>query len=293
MKSSTSSRPLAPEQLRGVLLGTKGGPRPSLHRSNPASLLVSGAHRCLVDCGYGVTRQLLAAGVAPHTLTAIYITHHHSDHTLELGAVLYHAWIGGLLRPIEIYGPPPLNHLLSKFFDAFALDITTRIYDEGRQNPSELFHVHEVENAGVIFEASDLRVATARVNHPPLEHALAFRFDASNRSIVFSGDTAVSEDLIRLARRADVLVHEAMCTQRLNSLVSTQPNARSLLSHMLASHTSTQDVGHVATRAEVGMLVLNHLVPGDDATITDAMWLAPVKANFDGQVLLGKDLMCF
>jgi Cu/Ag efflux protein CusF len=85
-----------PDETRIILLGTKGGPRPSLHRSNPASLFVSGAHRCLIDCGYGVTRQLLTMHMPPHALTAIYITHHHSDHTLELGAVLYHAWIGGL-----------------------------------------------------------------------------------------------------------------------------------------------------------------------------------------------------
>lgn len=274
-----------------VLLGTKGGPRPSLQRSNPASLIVSGGHRCLVDCGYGACRQLLAAGVPPHELTSIFITHHHSDHTLELGAVLYHAWIGGRATPLDVWGPPPMRQLLANFFAAFALDIETRIKDEGRPNPKRLFNVHEIEHGGLVCDTEGLRVTAAQVRHPPLKHAFAFRFDAPNRSLVLSGDTAFSPELVRLARRADVLVHEVICMERLPFLLRSHSNATSLQRHMLASHTSTHDVGRVATQAEVSILVLNHLVPGDDPEISDAMWLGPPRAAFGGHVLLGSDLL--
>jgi ribonuclease BN (tRNA processing enzyme) len=280
-----------PDETRIILLGTKGGPRPSLHRSNPASLFVSGAHRCLIDCGYGVTRQLLTMHMPPHALTAIYITHHHSDHTLELGAVLYHAWIGGLTKPIDIWGPPPLKHLVARFLEAFTLDITTRMHDEGRPDPEKLFRIHEVRSAGVLTEADDLRVSCARVHHPPLEHAFAFRFDAPRRSIVLSGDTALCPDIVRLAYRADLLVHEVMLTDQLPGLLGTHPNATSLLCHLLASHTSADDVGRVAVQAEVAMLALNHLIPGDDPHITNEMWLAPPSAMFQGPVVLGCDLL--
>jgi ribonuclease BN (tRNA processing enzyme) len=274
-----------------ILLGTKGGPRPSLTRSNPANLILSGDGAYLIDCGYGTTRQLLASGVQPHELDAIFITHHHSDHTLELGLLLYHAWITGLRRPIEVFGPAPLSALIAKFFEAFWFEIASRMQDEGRSNPRELVRVHEIEAAGVVMERSHLRVTAGRVYHPPLKDAFGYRFDAPRRSIVLSGDTALCPELIHLAKRADVLVHEVMRVQSLPKLIGQQPNAVALHAHLIASHTTTEQVGVVAARSEVGTLVLNHFVPGDDPSITDEMWLSAPREAFGEAVIAGRDLL--
>jgi ribonuclease BN (tRNA processing enzyme) len=278
-------------QDRLILLGTKGGPRPSLLRSNPANLILSEGSAYLVDCGYGTTRQLLLAGVQPHDLDAIFITHHHSDHTLELGPLLYQAWIGGLRHPIEVFGPPPLAALIEGFFGSFWFEIAMRMQDEGRGDPRHLVRVHEIEVPGIVTDGTNIRVTAGQVHHPPLSHAFAYRFDTPLRSLVLSGDTALCPGLLALARRADVLVHEVMRLESLPRLIVGLPNAPALHAHLLASHTTTEQVGTVAARAEVGILVLNHFVPGDDLTITEEMWLASPREVFEGPVIVGRDLL--
>jgi ribonuclease BN (tRNA processing enzyme) len=289
----TADRPLGCRTTKEklVLLGTKGGPRPSLSRSNPANLICSPGRNYLIDCGYGVTRQLLAAGVQPHEVDTILITHHHSDHTLELGPFLYNAWVVGRRTQVDIWGPPPLRLLVDGFFRANLFEIETRMSDEGRFDPRPLFRVHEFEQPRVLIEGDGIKITAGTVRHPPLRHAFAYRFDLQDRSFVLSGDTAACPDLIELAKGADVLVHEVMHLDSLPKLVAGLPNAPHLRAHLIASHTTTGDVGKIATRAEVGMLVLNHLVPGDDASITDEVWLAEPRAEFMGPVLLGCDLM--
>lgn len=280
-----------PNKDRLLLLGTKGGPRPSLLRSNPANLILSEGSAYLVDCGYGTTRQLLLAGVQPHELDAIFITHHHSDHTLELGPLLYQAWVGGLRRPIDVFGPPPLATLINGFFASLWFEIATRMEDEGRSDPRHLVRIHEIDAPSVALDTAKIRVTAGPVHHPPLRHAFAYRFDTQHRSVVLSGDTAMCPGLVALARRADVLVHEVMHVESLPRLIAGLPNAPALHTHLLASHTTTEQVGSVAARAEVGTLVLNHFVPGDDPTITEEMWLAPPMRVFDGPVIVGRDLL--
>ncbi len=274
-----------------VLLGTKGGPRPSISRSNPANLISYRGRNHVIDCGHGATRQLLAVGVHAHEIDTIFITHHHSDHTLELGPLLYNAWIGGLRTHIEIWGPPPLHQLIDGLFQAFRFEIETRLLDEGRPDPLPLFRVCEIGDPGVLIDSDGLKISAARVCHPPLRHAFAYRFDLSDRSFVLSGDTAACADLIQLAKGADVLVHEVMHLRGIEKLVASHPDAKRLRAHLLASHTTTEEVGKIAATAELGVLVLNHLVPGDDASISDDEWLSAPRADFAGPVHLGYDLM--
>ena len=281
---------MATAATRLILLGTHGGPRLNPARSNPASLLLANGMPYVIDCGHGVSRQLMAAGLSLAQVRTVLITHHHSDHNLELGPLIYNAWIAGQREPIDIWGPPPLRQLLDDFFRSMAYDIRIRIADEGRVDPRDLVRVHEFETSGVLFEAAGLRVSTARVRHPPLMHAYAYRFDAHDRSIVLSGDTTVSPELVTLAERADVLVHEAMYLAGLERLLANASHAATLRRHLLASHTATDDVGKVAAAAQVKKLVLYHLVPGSDPSITDEMWRAGPCQEFAGEVIVGKDL---
>lgn len=273
-----------------VLLGTKGGPRVSRGRSNPANLILANNRSYVVDCGYGVTRQLLQAGIEAHQVRTILITHHHSDHNLELGPLIYNAWAGGLREPIDVWGPPPLQQLIDDFFRSMSYDIDIRVEDEGRIDLRKLVRVHEFAAPGVVFETEGLRVTSAKVLHPPLTHAYAYRFDTPGRSIVLSGDTAVSPELVTLAKGADVLLHEVMHLGGLDRLLARIPNAATLREHLIASHTTTDEVGKVATEAGVKTLVLNHFVPGDDPSITDEMWLAAPRKHFKGRVIVGQDL---
>jgi ribonuclease BN (tRNA processing enzyme) len=284
-------RAAAEGEAKVILLGTRGGPRVNKGPANPANLVVAGARSYVVDCGYGVTRQLVNAGIEAHDVRTILITHNHSDHMLELGPLIYSAWAGGLREPIDVWGPPPLAAALPAFMEYMAFDIDTRIADEGRPDPRNFVRVHEFDAHGPVFEAPGLKVSAVRVRHPPIINAYAYRFDTPGRSIVLSGDTTYSPELIAFARGADVLVHEVMHLGGLERLLARVPNAATLRSHLLASHTTTEQLGEVAAAAQVKKLVLSHYVPADDPSITDAMWTEGVAKHYSGEIVLGHDLM--
>jgi ribonuclease BN (tRNA processing enzyme) len=152
-------------------------------------------------------------------------------------------------------------------------------------------HVHGLVNGGPVFEDENVRVRAAVVDHPPVVPSFGYRFDAADRSIVISGDTKPSENLIELARGADVLVHEALYPAGVDRLVAGVPNALSLQQSILSHHTTAEDAGRVAKAAGVKTLVLSHFVPPDDATITDRMWIDAARKHFDGKIIVGKDLL--
>lgn len=279
---------------RLILLGTKGGPPLARSgRMNSATLILINDVPYLVDCGYGVARQLVAAGVNPGRVENIFLTHHHSDHTLEYGTLLYQAWLSPTRPSITVYGPAGVAEMTRTAFDYQKLDIDIRIADEGMKDPRSMVTVRELEGDGTVLENEDVRVTCRRVRHPPIADSFAFRFDAADRSIVISGDTAYSPELVALARGADVLVHEALYLPGVDKIVARATNAPRLRDHIIASHTSTEDVGRAAAEAGVKMLVLSHLIPGDDPGITDEQWLEGVRKHFGGPAFVGRDLQEF
>jgi len=286
---------LLPQQTRThiILLGTKGGPTLATKtgRNNASTLLLINEVPYVIDCGYGVSRQMIAASISLDRLRYIFITHHHSDHNLEYGALLYNAWQASKTQRVDAYGPFGLRRMTRDFFDYMKFDIETRIVDEGVDDPRKLVTVHELNSAGLVMQNQDVKVTSLRVRHPPITQSYAYRFDAKDRSVVISGDTAYAPELGEFAKGADVLIHEAMYLPAIEKLIQQNPGAKRLREHLLASHTSTEDVGRVAAQAGVKTLVLSHLVPGDDPTITDEQWTEGVRRHYRGSIIVGKDLM--
>ena len=168
---------------RLILLGTKGGPRLGGRRKNPSTLLLINGVPYVVDCGYGTSQQLIAAGVALNRLRYLFLTHFHSDHMLEYGPLVYNAWAGGLRTRVDAYGPPPLRHATQAFWEYVRFDVDTRIEDEGRPDPRPLLVVNEFDAPGPVMENADVKVTSATVIHPPIKHAYGYRFDTKDRSI--------------------------------------------------------------------------------------------------------------
>jgi ribonuclease BN (tRNA processing enzyme) len=281
----------APSSTRIILLGTKGGPTLGTVRNNAATVILINGVPYLVDCGHGVTRQLMAAGIGLGRLRYVFITHHHSDHTLEYGPLLYNAWVSPRPPRIDAYGPVGLKKMTEAFLAYQAFDIDTRVADEGMTHLRKLVSVHEFKAGGLVMQNADVRVTSVRVPHPPITQAYAYRFDAKDRSVVISGDTAYSPELARLAKDADVLVHEVMYLPGVDGIVARATNAPRLREHLLASHTTTEDVGRLAAEAGVKTLVLSHFVPGLDRSVTDAQWVEGVAKHFKGRIIVGQDLM--
>jgi ribonuclease BN (tRNA processing enzyme) len=137
----------------------------------------------------------------------------------------------------------------------------------------------------------DVTVTSLQVKHPPITQSYAYRFDAKDRSVVISGDTAYLPTLAEFAKGADVLVHEVMYLPGIEALLQRLPNAARLRQHLMAAHTASEDVGRIAAQAGVKTLVLSHFVPGDDPSITDDQWADGVRKHFNGEIIVGKDLM--
>ncbi len=278
-------------RTRLILLGTGGGPRPRTNTSASAQVILANHRAYVVDCGNGVARQLVFAGVPLTELRHVFITHHHSDHNADYGNLIWLAWAAGLQTRVDTWGPPPLEEMTRLFFEMNAYDVNIRIADEGRVALVPLVHVHELSQGGPVMQDENVKVTAALVHHPLVVPAFAYRFDAADRSIVISGDTTPSDNLIRLAQGADVLVHEAMYLPAVDRLVARVPNAATLKRHLIASHTSAEDAGRVAQAAGVKLLVLSHFVPPDDPAITDEMWIDAARVHFRGPIIVGKDLL--
>jgi ribonuclease BN (tRNA processing enzyme) len=276
---------------RLILLGTGGGPRPRATSSASAQVIVSNNVAYVIDCGDGVARQLAFARVPLPTLRHVFITHQHSDHNADYGNLIWLAWAAGLNTQVDTWGPPPLEKMTTLFFEMNAYDIDTRISNEGRVPLVPLVHVHEIRDNGAVMSDDNIKVTAALVDHPPVVPAFGYRFDARDRSIVISGDTAPSNNLVRLAQGAEVLVHSMMYPAAIDRLVGGVPNAATLKESILAHQTSAEDAGRIAQAAGIQTLVLSHFVPADDPQVTDDMWTQAAQLHFRGKVVLGKDLL--
>jgi len=276
---------------RLILLGTGGGPRPRKASSGSAQVIVCNNTAYVVDCGDGVARQLAIAGVPLATLRHVFITHQHSDHTADYGNLILLAWTAGLAARVDAWGPPPLQKMTALFLEMNASDIDTRIANEGRVPLAPLWHVHELREGGAVMADDNLRVTSALVDHPPVVPAFGYRFDARDRSIAISGDTAPTDSVVTLARGADVLVHSAMYPPAIDRLVARVPNAAALMASILAHQTSAGDAGRIAQAAGVKTLVLSHLVPPDDPEVSEQAWRDAARKHFRGRVIVGRDLL--
>ena len=278
-------------RTRLILLGTGGGPRPRKANSGSAQVIIRNNSAYVIDCGDGVARQLVLAGVPLPTVRHVFLTHQHSDHNADYGNLIWLAWAAGLGTRVDTWGPPPLENMTKLFFEMNAYDINTRIANEGRVPLVPLVHVHELREGGLVMRDDNLTVSSTLVDHAPVVPSFAYRFDAADRSIVILGDTAPSENLVKLAQGADVLVHSVLYVPAVDRLVARVPNATALKASIIAHQTSAEDAGRVAQAAGVKTLVLSHFVPPDDPEVTDQMWMDAARVHFRGTVIVGKDLL--
>lgn len=273
--------------MKVVLLGTGGGPRPSPYRFPTSQVVVLGDRLIVVDCGNGVARQLAAAGLNPRNMSELLLTHHHVDHSADLGYLPLVSWIEGRTDKVSVYGPTPTIGAMQSILDGYEEDLIKRTESTGRPPFRPMLEVHDISKPGVVFEDDEVKVTTAFVDHPPFEVALGFRVDAGGKSVVFSGDTAPSPNLIELAQGADVLVHEVVHPLALSGL-SESTNAATIVAHMSRNHTMVADIAGVAEAAGVRKLILSHLVPHE---LPDTEWIDAVGSGFSGEVVVGRDLM--
>ena len=263
-----------------VLLGT-GTPRPDPEASGPATAIVVGQRVFLVDAGPGVERRLAAAHLPIDGVTALFVTHLHSDHTLGYPDLIFTTWVMGRTKPLAAYGPHGLRAMTDHILAAWAEDIDVRTNGLEKRTPGGYrVDVHEI-SPGVVYDSAGVRVTAFAVEHGTWRAAYGYRFDSPGRSVVISGDTKPSENLVRAAAGADVLVHEVYPAARMAAESPPWPT------YMREFHTSDVELGQLAARIRPKLLILSHIIRRG---ATDEELLAGVRKSFDGRVVVGHDL---
>ncbi|MDE2370878.1 MAG: MBL fold metallo-hydrolase [Burkholderiales bacterium] len=311
--SAQSPTPIdaAASSTRLILLGTGAGPIPRRDRSQPANLLVVGGRPYLIDAGNGVARQLAFAGYATADVRTIFITHHHIDHNADIGALMSFTWIEDNKRnradvpPVRFYGPPGTSELVAAA-QSF-LSVSERIFRaEVPMRPSAgLFEAHDFARDGEVYRDDRVVVTAAENTHYQFapgspsagrDKSYALRFDTPGRSVVFTGDTGPSEALERLAGGADVLVSEVMDLDASMKAIESKaalpaPVAAAVRRHMAQEHLTPEQVGLLAQKAHVKLVVLTHFSPGLDGETDMSRYVDGVRKHYTGVVIAGRDLM--
>lgn len=309
------------------------GPRAG-ERCGISTAVVVGERVYLVDAGSGVGRQMMLAGLPFHDLRAVFITHLHSDHVVDLGSLALFGMMGLTQTPgesIGIFGPgdrkllPPVSPraanppvplfpdaptpgtraMFEALMRAHATDLNDRVLDSLRPTPFDYFNAVDIaipEAVGfkandrptpdmepfAVYEDDVVRVTAILVEHPPIAPAFAYRFDTDEGSVVVSGDTCRTPNMIRIAENADVLLHEAIDFDWVESLYADRSDdvGRAMLDHHHKSHTSPRGAMEIAEAAGARHLALHHLVPG---TTPIDVWYRD-RGSFSGEFSIPYDL---
>ena len=272
------------DSLKVVLLGTGVGPPVNLQQYGTSTLVEAGAQRFLFDCGRGATLRLAQAGVPIGSITRVFLTHLHSDHIVQLPDLLLTGWAGGRRAvPLAVWGPAGTRALMDHLRQAFAFDIHMR-RDVDEHLPAAGITVvsHEVTTDGVVFRGDGVTVTAFLVDHGPVQPAFGYRIEYGGRSVVLSGDTRVSENLVRHAQGADVLVHEVIDPQALRDRPD-RPSA-AIVDAIIAHHTTPQQAGEVFRRVAPRLAVYSH------APNTERI-LAQTRTAYAGPLQGAEDLL--
>jgi ribonuclease Z len=271
--------------MRATLLGT-GSPPPNPRRRGPATLLALGDERFLVDAGSGVGGQLIQAGLRAYDWPRVLITHHHSDHTIDLGHLLVTRWIVGQNAPFEVWGPAGTRRQIEKLLDYLEWDVEVRRAHMHDRKPPTV-RVIEIEE-GTILEVAGVTVSAFLVEHGPVKPAFGFRFDGGGRSVVVSGDTRPCENLLRWSQDVDCLIHEC-CDMSTTAWFPDcgWPTREAKVRDLQSYHTAPDEIGRVAAEARAKKLVITHLMPGS----VSAELAAAARQRYSGELVVGEDLV--
>lgn len=267
-----------------TLLGT-GSPIPDPNRAGPSTLVRAGGQVFLIDCGRGVLQRAAAVGVGAANLSALLLTHLHSDHIAELGDVLITSWVSNFAPnppPLQIIGPPGTAEVVEATLKAFGHDIGYRIAHHADLTAPPPIEVHEYTE-GPVWDRDGVTIRVAPTDHRPVTPTIGFRIEAGGASVVLAGDTVPCPTLDDLASNAGALVHTVIR----KDILTQVPQQR--VKDVCDYHSSVQEAAATAQRAGVGTLIMTHYVPAIGPGQED-QWRALAATEFSGQIELGDDL---
>jgi len=282
-----------------ITVGT-AAPLPGDRTQSCNAVFVNGQF-LVFDLGRGAAGAIEKLRLPQQAVSAVFISHWHSDHYLDLPHFVNRSWMLGRQSPLNVYGPNPIDSILG--------GLQSFLYQD--QNHREAHHGAEILDKSVagtnpilvnvndgselmIYNNDGVTVTAFRVNHDPIDPSLGYKIEYKGRSIVFSGDTKKSDQVIKAAEGADILVHEAMqkdFIQRASALQEKQGNIRNatILKDIINYHSSPTEAAEVASAANVKKLILSHLAPTPENPISRRFYTRGLDKIYNGPILLAED----
>lgn len=270
--------------LRVTLLGTGS---PQMYRSGPSILVDAGSERMMFDCGRGAAQQLFQLKIPPAEVRTLFFTHLHSDHVVGFPDLWLNGWLpagGSRKERMSVWGPSGTQEMISYLQKAYQFDIHVR-RDVDEKLPAEgiVADAHDI-TAGQVYERNGVKVTAFEVDHGPVKPAFGYRVEFGGRTVVLSGDTRFSENLIRASKGADLLIHEVI-------VPDTYPQPLSeITKRIIGHHTAPEQAGEVFARVKPKLAVYSHIVPGN---VKVEELTASTRKTYSGPLEVGVDLMSF
>jgi ribonuclease Z len=281
--SSAALALTAPAQtLKVTLLGT-GSPQPRMDRFGPGILVEAGEKKLLFDCGRGVAQRIEQLGITFADIDALFVTHLHSDHTVGIPDLWLTGWVRGRKAPLQVWGPAGIKAMMAHLAEAYQFDIKIRQLDDKLPPQGVAVIANDIEQ-GVVYDRAGIKVTAFLVDHGEVKPALGYRVDFAGHSVVLSGDTRYSENLIRFSQKVDLLIHEVIDPDGFRAKNPSMSATR--LQAIVGHHTSAEQAGTLFTQVKPKLAVYSHIVPGDAADL-----IPQTRKTYSGPLEVGEDLM--
>jgi ribonuclease Z len=280
------------DELRIVLLGVRGGPNIDPQKFGISTLILAGNERLLFDAGRGAPEALVRASISPKDATKVFLTHLHSDHIISLPELFLYPWASqGRTTPLQVWGPSGTKAMMDNLVKAFAFDIRVRRDVDEKFSAAGIKVVASDIRQGTIYESSGVKVTAFTVNHDPVTPAFGYRVDYGGHSVVLSGDTKPTDNLVEHAKGVDLLIHEigrwkqdAVLSGPASEVLPsglTREKMRIITDH----HTDASELGVVLSKIKPKLAVASHY----PAVLPNA--LAMIREHYDGPFEFGDDGM--
>lgn len=271
------------QTLKVTLLGT-GNPRPRMDRFGPSILVEAGQEKLIFDCGRGSTQRIFELKIPFSDVSALFLTHLHSDHTVGIPDLWLTGWIMGRTLPLRVWGPAGTKAMMVGLEHAYAFDVhTRRDVDEKLSAQGAAIAAKDIKE-GVVYEKAGVRVTAFMVDHGPVKPALGYRIDFAGHSVVLSGDTRPSDNLVKFSQGTDVLIHEVLDPEAYLSgdQIFTTEQQKKVIAH----HTTPEEAGEIFSRVKPKLAVYSHIVPPDVPNI-----IPHTRKTYSGPLEVGEDRM--
>ncbi len=284
--TSTAALALAAsaQTFKVTLLGT-GSPQPRMDRFGPSILVEAGDKKLLFDCGRGAAQRIEQLKIPFADIDVLFLTHLHSDHTVGIPDLWLTGWTRGRKAPLQVWGPTGTKSMMVHLAEAYQFDIQIRQLDDKLPSQGVAIMANDIEQ-GVVYDHAGIKVMAFLVDHGVVKPAFGYRVDFAGHSVVLSGDTRYSENLIRFSQKVDLLIHEVVDPDRFRANNPSMSAER--LQAIVGHHTTAELAGTIFTQLKPKLAVYSHIVPGDSPDLSPL-----TRKTYAGPLEVGEDLMSF